>query len=157
MRRTRRIRKRRSRHRGGGSLLKVTYADSQVQSNEHSLQSVQSIPSVTISSGPTTLYTLIMHDPDAPGHSANRPWLHWLVTDIPGPDFSQGRPIFNYEGPRPPSGIHRYYFSLYEQQHGSLGNAVRPSAANFDLKEFVRIAGLRLVGQVFMRVGSSTS
>lgn len=151
---TRRRTKRKQRG-GTNQLLKVYFGNKQVQSNIIPLANTQGIPTVSIKSGPTTLYTLIMHDPDAPGHSATHPYLHWLVTDIPGPNFNEGRILFSYEAPSPPSGIHRYFFSLYEQQlHGPVEQS---PATNFNLKEFVRSNGLRLVGQVYMRVSHSTS
>jgi phosphatidylethanolamine-binding protein (PEBP) family uncharacterized protein len=146
-----RTRRKTRKQRGGDTtLLKVHFGAKQVQSNIIPLANTQGIPTVSIQSGPTTLYTLIMHDPDAPGHSADRPYLHWLVADIPGPNFNEGQILFSYAAPQPPSGIHRYYFSLYEQtRHGPVE---KPAAANFNLKEYVRSNGLRLVGQLFMRV-----
>ncbi len=148
-------RKTRKQRGGTNSLLKVYFGAKQVQSNIIPLANTQGIPAVSIQSGPTTLYTLIMHDPDAPGHSAARPYLHWLVTDIPGPNFNEGHILFSYAAPQPPSGIHRYYFSLYEQLHGS--SVLRqspPKADQFDLKEFIRSNGLRLAAQVHMRVAA---
>lgn len=152
-RRTRKFRKQRS----SANLLKVHFGSKQVQSNIIPLANTQGIPSVSIQSGPTALYTLIMHTPDAPGHSAARPYLHWLVTDIPGPNFNEGHVFFSYAAPQPPSGIHRYYFSLYEQLHGSLSSQRPPKADQFDLKGFIRPNGLRLVSQVYMRVSHITS
>lgn len=83
-----------------------------------------------------------------------QPYLHWLVTDIPGPNFNEGNILFSYEAPRPLSGIHCYYFSLYEQLHGTLAPQRPPRADQFDLKEFIRSNGLRLVAQVHMRVAA---
>jgi phosphatidylethanolamine-binding protein (PEBP) family uncharacterized protein len=160
----RKTKKNRRQHGGGTTLLKVHFGAKQVQSNIIPLANTQGIPAVSIQSGPTTLYTLIMHDPDAPGHSAARPYLHWLVTDIPGPNFNEGHILFSYAAPQPPSGIHRYYFSLYEQLHGSSVLHQSPSASvlrqsppkadEFDLKEFIRSNGLRLAAQVHMRVSA---
>jgi protein FLOWERING LOCUS T len=149
-----RTRRKTRKQRGGAATapLKVHFGTRQVQSNIIPLANTQGIPSVSIQSGPTTLYTLIMHDPDAVGHSAAHPYLHWLVTDIPGPNFNEGNILFSYEAPRPPSGIHRYYFSLYEQLHGILTPQRPAEADQFDLKGFIRSNGLRLVAQVHMRV-----
>ncbi|MFP4474644.1 MAG: YbhB/YbcL family Raf kinase inhibitor-like protein [Desulfatibacillaceae bacterium] len=74
-------------------------------------------------------YVLIMDDPDAP---RPRPWVHWVVHDIPAVTTSlaagltdarvldngakQGRNSWGrigYGGPCPPSGIHRYHFKVY--------------------------------------------
>ena len=71
----------------------------------------------------TKSFALSVTDPDAPGGS----WIHWLVYDISNElrkieraslpegakevvnDFGK-RP---YGGPCPPSGTHRYFFTLY--------------------------------------------
>jgi Raf kinase inhibitor-like YbhB/YbcL family protein len=71
----------------------------------------------------TRSYALSMTDPDAPGGT----FIHWLIHDIPKEarsiergglpkgakqlknDFGMER----YGGPCPPSGTHRYYFTLY--------------------------------------------
>lgn len=70
----------------------------------------------------TVSLTLILHDPDAPGGD----FVHWLVWNIP-PEVteiaegqvpthaSQGMTSFGkptYGGPCPPSGTHRYIFTL---------------------------------------------
>lgn len=66
---------------------------------------------------------LIMHDPDAPVSGG---WTHWVVYNIPpttrvieeGKE-PEGTPSKNswgrtgYGGPCPPSGTHRYFFTLY--------------------------------------------
>jgi hypothetical protein len=71
---------------------------------------------------------LICDDPDAPVGT----WVHWVVYNIPikvkefpeGVTAAQGLPTgakqgindfrkFDYGGPCPPSGIHRYYFKIY--------------------------------------------
>ena len=70
----------------------------------------------------TKSLALIMDDPDAPGGT----FVHWLIWDIPPTktkisegellECPQGKNDFgqvNYNGPCPPSGIHRYYFKLY--------------------------------------------
>ena len=71
----------------------------------------------------TKSFALAVTDPDAPGGN----WIHWLVYDIsktlrkiergslsPGAkevenDFGRR----SYGGPCPPSGTHRYFFTLY--------------------------------------------
>lgn len=70
----------------------------------------------------TQSFALIMSDPDGQN------WGHWVVYDIPadvtslpevenGPDIGvKGQNDFNrlgYGGPCPPSGVHRYLFTLY--------------------------------------------
>ncbi len=75
-------------------------------------------------------YAVILDDPDAPGP---RPFVHWLIWNIPGaatslpgglptagrlaepPGAVQGRngaDGIGYFGPRPPSGVHHYRFRI---------------------------------------------
>jgi Raf kinase inhibitor-like YbhB/YbcL family protein len=82
-------------------------------------------PPLTISGVPQGAESLaiIVHDPDAPGGN----WDHWLLWNI-APDTTQifentvpegasaGMNDFGkqtYGGPCPPSGTHRYVFTLY--------------------------------------------
>jgi len=76
-------------------------------------------------------YAIILDDPDA---SDPRPFVHWLVWNIPGnvtalpqglppaarvadpPGAVQGRndrDEIGYFGPRPPSGVHHYHFRVF--------------------------------------------
>jgi len=83
----------------------------------------------------TKSFALIVDDPDAPSQT----WVHWVIYNIPvkpaGVDANvyellegfprddkttggilQGANDSNkigYDGPCPPSGVHRYYFHLY--------------------------------------------
>lgn len=75
--------------------------------------------------GQTQSFTLIMHDPDAPGGN----YLHWLMWDIPpGTETISANSVpvgavqgknsagqNNYTGPCPPKGsaAHRYIFDIY--------------------------------------------
>jgi len=83
-------------------------------------------PHLKWSDTPATVksFALTSIDPDAPGGD----WIHWIVINIP-PDvreIPQGGPLPEgsqqikndfgrefYGGPCPPSGVHRYYFSIY--------------------------------------------
>jgi Raf kinase inhibitor-like YbhB/YbcL family protein len=69
-------------------------------------------------------YAIVLDDPDAGGP---RPFVHWLVWNIPGavtslaagkvpPGAAQGRndnDTIGYFGPRPPSGVHHYHFHVF--------------------------------------------
>jgi len=71
----------------------------------------------------TKSFALSVTDPDAPGGT----WIHWLVHDIPKDVRSIDRGSLpkgakqvendfgrkNYGGPCPPSGTHRYIFTIY--------------------------------------------
>ncbi|KAJ4846892.1 hypothetical protein Tsubulata_045744 [Turnera subulata] len=97
-------------------------------------------PKITISGHSDELYTLIMTDPDAPSPSepTMREWIHWLVVDIPGgtnPSL-RGKEILSYVGPRPPVGIHRYVFVLFQQKM-PVGPIEQPDLrANFNTRLF---------------------
>ena len=73
--------------------------------------------------------TLIVDDPDAPMGT----WIHWVVYNIPPVNFITEKSVpgkqalnsfgkFNYGGPCPPSGTHRYFFRLY-----ALDTELKPS------------------------------
>ncbi|GMH17074.1 hypothetical protein Nepgr_018915 [Nepenthes gracilis] len=110
-------------------------------------------PNVLIAGHSDTLYTLVMTDPDAPSPSepSMREWVHWIVTDIPGgnsvsraSEIGAGRELLAYVGPRPPVGIHRFIFVLFEQKQ-ALRSAEQPiSRANFSTRLFSRHYGLGL-------------
>lgn len=73
----------------------------------------------------TSSLALILDDPDAPGGT----WTHWTLWDLPstvntlaaGADVTRLGAILGttsaktqgYHGPCPPSGTHRYFFTLY--------------------------------------------
>jgi len=98
----------------------------------------------------TKSLALIADDPDAPGTT----WVHWVVYNIPPtarglpeavppdrqlPDgMRQGVTDFGrigYGGPCPPSGTHRYVFTLYALD-GSL--ALAPGATKAQLEEAMK-------------------
>ncbi|MFH1618747.1 MAG: YbhB/YbcL family Raf kinase inhibitor-like protein [bacterium] len=94
----------------------------------------------------TKSFVLMVKDPDAPGGNFD----HWLIADIPasvsgiprgGPVPAGSRELDNgfrrtgYGGPCPPSGTHRYVFTLYALDTGRLegvtaGNIVEMAEKN---------------------------
>jgi Raf kinase inhibitor-like YbhB/YbcL family protein len=80
-------------------------------------------PPLEWSGGPAGAWALVVDDPDAPGGT----FIHWVVLDIPtetrrvetGDVPAGGTQVVNssghasYFGPCPPSGEHRYRFTVY--------------------------------------------
>ncbi|XP_062217267.1 protein FLOWERING LOCUS T-like isoform X2 [Phragmites australis] len=90
-------------------------------------------------------YTLVMVDPDAPNPSnpTLREYLHWLVTDIPGTtDTNYGREVICYESPRPPAGIHRVVFVLFQQMARGTVDLPPLLRHNFCTRNFAEHHGL---------------
>jgi len=86
----------------------------------------------------TQSYVLICHDPDAPAGD----FVHWIIYDIPasvssiaggGPIPAGARQLANdfgkpgYGGPCPPSGTHRYIFTLHALNTARLDAVSRDS------------------------------
>jgi Raf kinase inhibitor-like YbhB/YbcL family protein len=86
----------------------------------------------------TASFALIVDDPDARG------FIHWVAYDLPGDssslpgnaarsaEIAQGRNSFGsigWRGPCPPSGVHRYDFTLFALDT-SLSLSGDPSAAD---------------------------
>jgi hypothetical protein len=92
------------------------------------------------------LYTLIMHDPDAPAGNV----MHWVVVNLSS--TSKGKEIMKYRGPAPPpgSGIHRYIFLLYEQQEEEKGREIEiPNVIPMkELLELLKLQDSRLLSTV---------
>nr|AAL91110.1 16kDa-like protein [Onchocerca volvulus] len=65
------------------------------------------------------LDTLAFIDPDAPSRRNHtyREFKHWLVTNIPGQNISEGEVLAEYVGAGAPkgTGFHRYVFLVYKQ------------------------------------------
>ncbi len=98
------------------------------------------------------LYTLVMIDPDAPPKEPGKAWLHWIVTNIPEGDISQGQEYVPYSAPTPPSGMHKYIFLLYKQ-YGSLTSGIHTNQrAGWSLQEFLKGKPLAEVARNFVNV-----
>ncbi|CAI5963599.1 unnamed protein product [Closterium sp. NIES-64] len=102
-------------------------------------------PAVLISARPNTEldpsshYTLVLVDPDAPSPSnpTAREWLHWIVVDIPvDGSGGTGRVVTPYNGPTPPEGAHRYIFLLFRQPAAQLEVSAPEERANFHAAQF---------------------
>ena len=116
--------------------VQLTVKYGQVNANGKTLSKRNTVnpPVIDFQGEPGKVYTLLLSDPDA----AAKSWLHWLITNIPGEstDLSQGQVIQPYAGPSPPSGTHRYIFTLYEQPAGSIMVAAPSERGNFSVPTF---------------------
>jgi len=84
----------------------------------------------------TKSFALLCNDPDAPGGR----WIHWLVVNIPvtvtsfvegldmddhGIEVENSFGKLTYGGPCPPSGEHRYVFTVYALDEETITNVSR--------------------------------
>ena len=90
----------------------------------------------------TRSFAVILDDPDAPGGT----FTHWIAFDLPatqseipegavnvGKGGKNGRGQTGYPGPCPPSGTHRYFFTLYALDITTLG--LNDGAARADVEK----------------------
>ncbi|MES2154643.1 MAG: YbhB/YbcL family Raf kinase inhibitor-like protein [bacterium] len=94
---------------------------------EHTCKGRDASPEISWTGLPdgTGAVALILDDPDAPGGT----WTHWTLWDLPptvmslaaGADVTRLGAVLGttsartqgYHGPCPPSGTHRYFFTIY--------------------------------------------
>ena len=109
---------------GNMKLSSFAFENNKTIPSEYTCDGDDVSPPLSFSSIPnnTKSLVLIMDDPDA----SMEAWVHWLVWNIQAnkTGFSKGENItfpqgkndfgnFDYGGPCPPSGTHRYFFKLY--------------------------------------------
>lgn len=148
--RKRRVKRKTSKRQKGGNSLIVKYDDILVQGQELEKTKTVSTPSIKF---PTTgkLYTLVMWDPDVPPISQPG-FVHWIVTNLQSQNNIHNNQLLEYKGPNPPSGTHRYYFGLFEQQGHIL--VQQPERPNFDINIFVKENNLKKISEAFMKVSA---
>jgi phosphatidylethanolamine-binding protein (PEBP) family uncharacterized protein len=146
-RRNTRIYTRKHKKSGGTTDFKVQYGQTVVVNNLTLTKSeTQSAPNITF---PHTekFYTLVMWDPDAPNPS----YIHWILTNLKSSNnIGPNNEVLSYTGPNPPSGIHRYYFGLFEQK-GKL-NINISERVNFNIYDFIKNNKLTMINKVFMNI-----
>ncbi|VDM98669.1 unnamed protein product, partial [Onchocerca ochengi] len=102
-------------------LVNVSYNNLTVNlGNELTPTQVKDQPTEVLwNARPKCLYTLAFIDPDAPSRRNHtyREFKHWLVTNIPGQNISEGEVLAEYVGAGAPkgTGFHRYVFLVYKQ------------------------------------------
>lgn len=130
----------------------VLYGQANANGKTLTKKNTVSPPVIQFAGDPGKLYTVLMSDPDASAKS----WLHWLITNIPGEsnDISQGQTVMDYSGPNPPSGIHRYIFTVYEQPGGSIMVSPPAERGNFPVSEFENLYRLSKVSNRIVKVPS---
>ena len=104
-------------------------------------------PVVAWNAIPNTLHTVLMWDPDAPEAS----WIHFLVINTPSANLSQGQTLLSYEPPTPPSGIHRYLVTVFQQPQ-KLEISAPEERGNFDVNAFIGTHALQKIGEKMIRV-----
>lgn len=104
------------------------------------------------------LYTVIIIDIDAP--SSNNPiyspWLHLLISNIPGIDiingftYKSGTLIAEYIQPNPPknTGIHRYIITICLQTN-YINNVLIHERNNFNYNKFVKNNKLKEIARTY--------
>ena len=140
--------RRKTRRLRGGNMLEVSYGNEQVSGQELPKTLTQMKPSVKF---PTTgkLYTLVMWDPDVPPISQPG-FVHWIATNLQGQNDIETNELLPYKGPAPPSGTHRYFFGVFEQQ-GHI-SPQQPERTKFQINEFIENNNLKRVSEVFMKI-----
>lgn len=109
-RRARKTKKtRKTRKTKGGAKMIIQYPSFTVNNSQSTIEDTSMKPNILLA--PLNLSTFIMYDPDA----VQPQWVHYLVINIPNGDISKGDEVLSYNGPTPPSGIHRYIFEQLEQ------------------------------------------
>ncbi len=134
------------------NTLEVRYPSGKVYNGQMFTKlQTETEPHIHFTPKPDTLYTLLMWDPDAP---AKPSWVHWIVTNLESANSITQNSVLQYQGPNPPSGIHRYFFGLFEQQSGKIQPMITGIRGRFDYKEFILQNNLKKVAEVYFKVSA---
>ena len=146
---------------GSRNRMKVQYGAKAIRNNQKRFSMEETREKPLLSDIPDDgCYTLLMIDPDAGKTTPNAPrsgmyYLHWLVVNISAGDVESGKQIVPYQKPTPPPGTgqHEYIFQLYAQPCSLMKGLASPdSLSGWNLEEFLKGKGMRLVSQVSMLV-----
>ena len=149
-RRKHRNTKRHTRRQKGGNSFEVFYQNQKVAGQELSKLTTVSAPLVKFQQT-GNMYTLVMWDPDVPPQFQPG-WAHWIAINLQSPNDISSKTLLSYKGPSPPSGTHRYFFGLFEQQHSI--NPQQPIREKFNIDNFIKENNLTEIKKVFMKVSS---
>jgi phosphatidylethanolamine-binding protein (PEBP) family uncharacterized protein len=131
-----------------GGELSVYFQGKEAKGNVKPRNQTLVMPTISWTTIPDKLYTILIWDPDAPARS----WVHFLAMNLRTPNLSTGDILLSYEPPTPPSGVHRYYTTVYMQKSIIDDMPVPKERGNFDVDEFVSKYGLMKVGEKMIRV-----
>jgi phosphatidylethanolamine-binding protein (PEBP) family uncharacterized protein len=137
---------RRKKYQHGGEFS-VAFQGKEAKGNLRARSETLAQPIVSWNAIPGKLYTVLMWDPDAPASS----WIHLFVVNTPSSNLTQGQTILSYEPPTPPSGIHRYFVSVFEQPQ-MIDVPIPSERGNFDVSAFVEKHRLQKIGEKMIRV-----
>lgn len=137
----------------GGANLTVDYSGVLVRGQNFTKSTTIGQPSVKFTGETEKLYTLVMWDPDVP-ESAQPGYAHWIAINLQSQNNIASNELLNYQGPAPPpgTGIHRYFFGLFEQQRGI--SPQQPERPHFSIDTFIKENDLSEVTKVFMKVSA---
>lgn len=144
-RKQKRVTRRKVYQRGG--VFSVQFQGKEAKGNLRAQSETQVQPIVSWTQDPDTLYTVLMWDPDAPAAS----WIHLMVVNTPSSNMTQGQTLLSYTPPTPPSGIHRYFVTVYKQPQ-KLSISAPAERGNFNLDQFVSKYQLQKIGEKMIRV-----
>ncbi|XP_035212475.1 39S ribosomal protein L38, mitochondrial-like [Stegodyphus dumicola] len=97
----------------------------------------QKVPSVSFSSNPDDLWTLVLTNLDGHLLDTNAEYLHWFVGNIKGNELQSGEVICDYLQPFPMrgTGYHRLVFVLYKQDKTIDYSSLKKTTPCLSLKE----------------------
>ncbi|KFM57055.1 39S ribosomal protein L38, mitochondrial, partial [Stegodyphus mimosarum] len=97
----------------------------------------QKVPSVSFSSNPDDLWTLVLTNLDGHLLDTNSEYLHWFIGNIKGNELESGEVICDYLQPFPMrgTGYHRLVFVLYKQDKTVDYSSLKKTAPCLSLKE----------------------
>jgi len=114
------------------------------------LAAVLSLPTVTFPTDPSTFYTIIMVDPDAPSRDnpINGEYRHFVCANTPGTEILKSEVLQEWAPPSPPSGsgLHRYVFLVYEQPERVEVEVFEGSRAKWAAHEWATALGMTAIG-----------